>query len=519
MSGVQRQRGDEARVPLRQPVRVKYASFRDFLTEVAANLSRGGMFLESDRDLAVGEALDFVLSLADGFTLVEGEGEVVWRRDRPLGPGKPAGVGIRFNRLLGDSQALIDRVVENHKTEADRFALERDVHESDSVEPREAPRESARLESARPESDRPEPEGSEPDGARPIEVALPPIPPMSPTAPGAPVPPVEAPLDFEAHVRDLVDRKLRSRVEESAAAGGMDSGISESGTDDAAPESEIEPVDPADQEFEDLEAAAPPKPEVSVPRPGGVQAELPTAASLGLENRPSALPEPERAPDDTLARVAVAAPEEPPLAGRRVFELTILAVVLGAFALLVFQLFWVRPKVERLEQGPAVPAESGTQSRTDSATGPRTGSAIAPSASAPVAGERSSSSVALPGEASAPDAVDPRATVSAWARAWSDRRVDDYLAFYAGEFAPTSGVGRRRWEERRRSRIESAGAIRVSVVAMQVDETGPDERIVRFTQSYQSVTYRDRVRKVLRLGWEGGTWKIREERVVRNLPW
>ena len=45
------------------------------------------------------------------------------------------------------------------------------------------------------------------------------------------------------------------------------------------------------------------------------------------------------------------------------------------------------------------------------------------------------------------------------------------------------------------------------------------EQRVSFTQSYRSNTYRDRVRKAMRLAWEDGGWRILEESVIRQLPW
>jgi hypothetical protein len=97
--------------------------------------------------------------------------------------------------------------------------------------------------------------------------------------------------------------------------------------------------------------------------------------------------------------------------------------------------------------------------------------------------------------------------------------VDDYLAYYAPDFVPASGLSRAVWEERRRSRLLKQGAIRVTVVSLQVEELSPSESRVMFTQSYQSDVYRDRVRKLLRLTWNGEHWRIAEESVIRQLPW
>ncbi len=57
------------------------------------------------------------------------------------------------------------------------------------------------------------------------------------------------------------------------------------------------------------------------------------------------------------------------------------------------------------------------------------------------------------------------------------------------------------------------------VIPLSTQEASPTEVLVTFTQSYQSDTFRDRVRKTLRMILENGEWKIAEELVVRQLPW
>ena len=46
-------------------------------------------------------------------------------------------------------------------------------------------------------------------------------------------------------------------------------------------------------------------------------------------------------------------------------------------------------------------------------------------------------------------------TVNAWAKAWSDKDVAAYLAFYATDFRAPGGVSRASWEKARRERIPS----------------------------------------------------------------
>ena len=116
------------------------------------------------------------------------------------------------------------------------------------------------------------------------------------------------------------------------------------------------------------------------------------------------------------------------------------------------------------------------------------------------------------------DPASPVDAVHAWARAWSEQRIDDYLSAYSPEFEPEGELTRDEWERLRRSRILGGSQIRVQVVLAEEVELGPEERIVSFIQSYTSDTYQDRVRKVLRMVWQDDGWKIVEERVARSLP-
>ena len=53
-------------------------------------------------------------------------------------------------------------------------------------------------------------------------------------------------------------------------------------------------------------------------------------------------------------------------------------------------------------------------------------------------------------------------TVNAWAKAWSAKNVDAYLAFYARDFKTPGGEARPEWEKARRQRISAAGPGRFS---------------------------------------------------------
>ncbi len=102
--------------------------------------------------------------------------------------------------------------------------------------------------------------------------------------------------------------------------------------------------------------------------------------------------------------------------------------------------------------------------------------------------------------------------VEGWRAAWSEQRVDDYLASYAEGFRPANGMGRTTWESQRRQRIEAPEFIRVTIAYLDEPRIDGDSASIRFLQSYESDTFQDRVSKTLELIWEDGGWKILEER-------
>ena len=103
-----------------------------------------------------------------------------------------------------------------------------------------------------------------------------------------------------------------------------------------------------------------------------------------------------------------------------------------------------------------------------------------------------------------------RESLTAWAKAWSDRDVDAYLATYATEFRPEGGISRATWEAQRRDRIMRPKRIRVAVVNPRMSALGDGRVRVIFRQEYESDSFSDTVTKVLELREDGG-WKILRE--------
>ena len=383
------QRG-RSRVSIRQPVRLRYRLFQDFIQEVSSNISVGGMFIATEDPQETGSQFEFELALEDGFSLVKGQAEVVWVRSEAVGLGHPAGMGVRFLELEGASQSLVAKIVDKHRKK----------------------------------------------GRTPFDVDS-----------------EEAQVGTTEEQLSSIEEQLPSITEITA---------------EKAP-----PAVPSDEETVVTVA--------EVYEPDGEALFVPDLPPVVAQQPPRIEAKPRRV--------------------LRVTLLSLIAIGAGLIIVLLFNHFYVRPRIDDLER----------RLKSLSALGADTS---APSDE--ITGEKDLTTGA--GEDTALDLQDPLNAVREWARAWSEQRVDDYLGTYSSQFDPAGEMNRQEWESLRRTRILRASGIRVQVLLAEESEIGPGETRVSFVQAYRSDSYQDRVRKVLRLVWEEEVWKIVEEQVVRALP-
>ncbi len=106
-----------------------------------------------------------------------------------------------------------------------------------------------------------------------------------------------------------------------------------------------------------------------------------------------------------------------------------------------------------------------------------------------------------------------KAAVNAWAKAWSEKDVNAYLASYASDFATPNGESRKVWEQQRRERIEKPKSIDVTVKVNSVSVNG-SEAVVTLRQGYRSDTLKTTSTKTLHMVKNGDKWQIRQERVA-----
>ena len=102
--------------------------------------------------------------------------------------------------------------------------------------------------------------------------------------------------------------------------------------------------------------------------------------------------------------------------------------------------------------------------------------------------------------------------VNNWANAWSAQDVDTYLASYGQEYIPAKRLSRREWEKERRKRLLRPSFIKITLSNLKINLHGKDYAEVKFTQSYRSDTYSDKVKKEILMRKVEDKWLITQER-------
>ncbi len=90
-------------------MRVQFRNASSFLVAYTVNLSRGGVFLETEEPLAVGSPITLQLEVPDAGPS-QLSGRVSWRREQADVDG-PVGIGIEFDDMVDSLGALIDQLV------------------------------------------------------------------------------------------------------------------------------------------------------------------------------------------------------------------------------------------------------------------------------------------------------------------------------------------------------------------------------------------------------------------------
>ena len=99
------------RAPL--SLEVHYRTQGSFLVSYSVNLSKGGLFLETQDLLPVGTELTVRFAIPGAEQPVETMGKVMWVRRATSDDGLPPGLGLQFDRLEESIGKIIDRLVQD----------------------------------------------------------------------------------------------------------------------------------------------------------------------------------------------------------------------------------------------------------------------------------------------------------------------------------------------------------------------------------------------------------------------
>ena len=101
--------------------------------------------------------------------------------------------------------------------------------------------------------------------------------------------------------------------------------------------------------------------------------------------------------------------------------------------------------------------------------------------------------------------------VRGWAKAWSAKNVDGYLAYYGVGFKVPNGVSRSAWEKSRHERITAPTSIKVELSNIRIKMEDDSRATVSFRQSYRAGDVAKRTAKSLVLKKGGSKWFIEQE--------
>ena len=198
-------RKDNAPVSIR--IRLKYPDLDTFIEKYAANISQGGMFIQSRAPQPAGTALRFELLLADGSRLLKGEGKVIWVREYDAAhPTRVHGMGVKFLSLDEESQSMVSLILAHKggrrgqkrksptqevQALVDRAQTEEEEPEAESDQPEEPaeqpPTWEAQLEASRADEAKLEPEAQPEQPEVPEELEVPEVKPPASMRPSSPM--------------------------------------------------------------------------------------------------------------------------------------------------------------------------------------------------------------------------------------------------------------------------------------------------------------------------------------------
>lgn len=104
--------------------------------------------------------------------------------------------------------------------------------------------------------------------------------------------------------------------------------------------------------------------------------------------------------------------------------------------------------------------------------------------------------------------------VESWRQAWVEQEVSRYLDYYSPDYTSDNYNNHQAWAKSRDRSLTRPSYIRIQLDDVQVVPLTPQTIQVTFWQTYESNTFKDRVRKKLVWQNQNDQWKIVQENVL-----
>lgn len=102
-------------------IEIKFREKGSFVRSYMLNVNNGGLFLKTDKPLAIDAEVTMLIQLPDDQETMTIEGRVVWTN--PKSKFFPAGMGIQFIKLLPEHQEKIKIYVDAHRQEIKSLSM------------------------------------------------------------------------------------------------------------------------------------------------------------------------------------------------------------------------------------------------------------------------------------------------------------------------------------------------------------------------------------------------------------
>ncbi len=100
-------------------IKVDYSTKGMFVSNYVTNLSRGGVFIQSDDPLPLQSQINLTLTLPELHVTIEAKGKVTWTYDIKKGTSAIiSGMGIKFTDLTAEHKALIEDYISKLSTQS-----------------------------------------------------------------------------------------------------------------------------------------------------------------------------------------------------------------------------------------------------------------------------------------------------------------------------------------------------------------------------------------------------------------